>query len=523
MKNILLATVAVVPLLATGTLTASSQDIKQGREGMSQSSPGRAQGREGMSQSSPGRAEGQENRSQAQGKEIQGKEAQGKEAQGKEVQGKSEAADKTSHSSGAQEKTQGNAQAKTEHDDASSNRAATANQDRAKHQANSESRKQPAESKAKQGSNESRSKAADRDVGTKTKQESNAGGQDKATRGNQKQANEPQKEPARTTGQANRPNQDNAERSKEHAQQNGSDENRGGEAGGRVTLNQDQRARIQRTVLSGRDAPRVDSVDFGVNIGVVVPSGIRISEVPSTLVEINPQWQGDEYFVVRDEIVIIDHSRRIVATVPVGSSSTSIETRTSSAKSGGFDIRRVQEILIEKGFYHGRVDGEFGADTKQALILFQRREGMEANGRIDERTSAALGVSGRTEGRAGQTEEKGPSNEDDQKQGQAEPKGQSKDRQGNQPSTSGQAGGSSKSPEDHSSNGQNDDAKSNNARDKDKSGQNDRSSTSGQAGRTPSAGEGQPGGADGRAMKPQNEPASPGNAGGAGDNQKRRD
>ena len=513
MKKILLATVAVVPLLAVGTLPASSQDIKQGREG--------------MSQSSPGRAEGQEDRSQAQGREIQGKEAQGKEAQGKEaqgkdVQGKSEAAEKTG--SGAKEQTQGNAQAKTEHDSASPNRAATANPDQAKHQPNSGSKKQAAESNPKQGS-EARSKAVDRNNGTKAKQESNAGGQNKAGQADQKQANEPQKEPARTSGQATRPNQDNAEQSKDRAQRNGSDEDRGGEAGGRVTLSQDQRTRIQQTVLSGRDAPRVDRVDFDVNVGVVVPNRIRISEVPSTLIEINPQWRGDEYFVVRDEIVIIDHSRRIVATVPVGSSSTSIETGTSTADSGGYDIRRVQEILVEKGFYHGRVDGEFGPDTKQALILFQRREGIEANGRIDDRTFAALGVSGRTEGRAGQTEEKGPSNQNDQKEGQADSKGQLRDGQGNRPSTSGQAGGSSKSSGDHGLNGQKDDVKGTEAKDRDKSGQNDRSSTSGQAERAPSTGDNkaQPSGTEGRAMKPQNEPANPGNAGGAGDNQRKRD
>ena len=518
MKKILLATVAVVPLLAAGTLPASSQDIKQGREGMSQASP---------------RAEGQENRKQAPGKEIQGKEAQGiqgkeaqsKEAQRKEVQGKSEAAGKTS--AGAKEQTQGTAQAKTEHDNASPNRAATANQDQAKHQPNSQSKKQAAESKPKQGADEGGSKAADRNNGAKAKQGSNAAAQNKAGRADQKQANEPQKEPARTTGQATRPNQDNAEQGKEHGQQTGADENRGGEAGGRVTLSQDQRTRIQQTVLSGRDAPRVDKVDFDVNVGVVVPSRVRISEVPSTLIEINPQWRGDEYFVVRDEIVIVDHSRRIVAMVPVGSSSTSIETRSSTADSGGYDIRRVQEVLLEKGFYHGRVDGEFGPDTRQALILFQRREGMEATGRIDERTYAALGVSGRTEGRAGQTEEKGPSNQSDQKQGQADSKGQPRDRQGNQPSsTSGQAGGSSRSSEDHGLNGQKDDVKGNEAKDRDKSGQNDRPSTSGQGERTPSAGDNkapqQPAGtgSEGRAMKPQNEPANPGNA---GDNQRKRD
>src|SRR5579862_5968945 len=108
MKKILLATVAVVPLLAAGMSHASAQEIKQ-------------QGKEGISQSSPARAAGQDSRSQAQGKEIQGK---------------SEAADKVGQNSGAREKTEGKAQARTEPNNgapASSDR--TARQDKSKDQA----------------------------------------------------------------------------------------------------------------------------------------------------------------------------------------------------------------------------------------------------------------------------------------------------------------------------------------------------------------------------------------------------
>ena len=127
MKKILLATVAVVPLLAAGMSPASAQDIKQ-------------QGKEGVSQSSPARTAGPESRSHAQGKEIQGK---------------SEAADKVGQNSGAREKTEGKAQAKTEPGNggpASSDRAAR--QDKSKDQAGSESSKQALGSKAKQGADE---------------------------------------------------------------------------------------------------------------------------------------------------------------------------------------------------------------------------------------------------------------------------------------------------------------------------------------------------------------------------------
>ena len=169
-----------------------------------------------------------------------------------------------------------------------------------------------------------------------------------------------------------------------------------------MTLNDEQRTRIRRP-CSRRDIPRVDHVDFSVNVGTEVPTSVRIVEVPPTLIEIYPEWQGDQYFVESDDIVIVDHSRKIVAVVPVGSSSASTETRstTTTVSSGGPDIVQVQQILIEKGYYHGRADGKMGRDTREALIAFQRKEGINATGEIDERTTTALGVSGHTEGNAG--------------------------------------------------------------------------------------------------------------------------
>jgi peptidoglycan hydrolase-like protein with peptidoglycan-binding domain len=140
-----------------------------------------------------------------------------------------------------------------------------------------------------------------------------------------------------------------------------------------------------------------------LDVGVVGPREVMFARVPRTLVEIDAGWQDDEYFVVRDEIVICDHSRRIVAVIPLGSSSASYETRSrSTIDAGDIDIRRVQEVLIEKGYYHGPVDGVLGTETRRALTRFQEREGIEARGVIDERTYVALGIragSGRTEGR----------------------------------------------------------------------------------------------------------------------------
>ena len=63
---------------------------------------------------------------------------------------------------------------------------------------------------------------------------------------------------------------------------------------------------------------------------------------------------------------------------------------------GPDEIRQVQIVLKEKGLYRGEPDGVLGTATTQALIAFQRREGLQANGRIDTRTVTALGVSNRS-------------------------------------------------------------------------------------------------------------------------------
>ena len=99
-----------------------------------------------------------------------------------------------------------------------------------------------------------------------------------------------------------------------------------------MNLSDEQRTKVRETVLSGRDVPRVDRVNFEIEVGRPVPREVRIREVPTTLVEIYPEWRGHEYFVVNDEIVIVDRSRRIVSRVPVGSSSASVEHRGSSRK-----------------------------------------------------------------------------------------------------------------------------------------------------------------------------------------------
>jgi len=168
-----------------------------------------------------------------------------------------------------------------------------------------------------------------------------------------------------------------------------------------ANLTNEQRTKIRETVLNRNNVPRVNRVDFAMNIGTVVPDSVRIVEVPPTLVEIDSAWRGDEYFVVQDEIVIVDQNRKIVATLPVGSESAGEAAGTTSTGGGGTmatadlssdEIREIQTVLIEKGFLKGGADGMFGPETREALIAFQKREGIEATGSIDTRTVGSLGL-----------------------------------------------------------------------------------------------------------------------------------
>jgi hypothetical protein len=48
-----------------------------------------------------------------------------------------------------------------------------------------------------------------------------------------------------------------------------------------------------------------------------VPTRVRVVAVPPPLIEIHPQWRGYMYFVVGDQIIIVDRRHRIVAIINV--------------------------------------------------------------------------------------------------------------------------------------------------------------------------------------------------------------
>jgi Protein of unknown function (DUF1236) len=86
---------------------------------------------------------------------------------------------------------------------------------------------------------------------------------------------------------------------------------------GAVNLTTEQRTTIRQEVLTER-APRATNINFSVNVGTVVPSSVRVVEVPPTIVRIQPRWKGYRYFVYNDEIIIVEpRTLKIVAILDV--------------------------------------------------------------------------------------------------------------------------------------------------------------------------------------------------------------
>jgi hypothetical protein len=86
--------------------------------------------------------------------------------------------------------------------------------------------------------------------------------------------------------------------------------------GSNVTLTTEQRTKIRQTVLTG-NAPRATNVNFSVSVGTVVPTSVRVVAVPTVIVDIHPEWRGYMYFVVDDQIIIVDRGHRIIAVLDV--------------------------------------------------------------------------------------------------------------------------------------------------------------------------------------------------------------
>lgn len=129
---------------------------------------------------------------------------------------------------------------------------------------------------------------------------------------------------------------DRADRDRDNGRRNRTD--RGRDPRESVKLSQEQRTRI-----SARFSERIDRLHvrpisrsrISVSVGVVLPSAIRVHDIPVEIVDIYPSFRGHKFVLVEDEIVIIQpRSRRIVATIPRDGERASLRSTTGAAATG---------------------------------------------------------------------------------------------------------------------------------------------------------------------------------------------
>jgi len=117
-----------------------------------------------------------------------------------------------------------------------------------------------------------------------------------------------------------------------------------------VNINDQQRTRVSQSIAR-LDVKPVTSVNFSLSAGTVVPRDVRLTTLPADVVEIVPQYRGFSFFVVKDEIVIVEpQSYKIVATLPYSGSTAAAAPQRERTKSSFSD--RDREVIRK----HSRSD-----------------------------------------------------------------------------------------------------------------------------------------------------------------------
>jgi Protein of unknown function (DUF1236) len=96
----------------------------------------------------------------------------------------------------------------------------------------------------------------------------------------------------------------------------GAKEGKTGGAG--AELSTQQRTEVRQTILQSGNVPRISrsEVNINISVGTVVPRSVRLVSIPETIVRIRPAWRGFLYFVVEDEIIVVEpRSLKIVAVI----------------------------------------------------------------------------------------------------------------------------------------------------------------------------------------------------------------
>ncbi|WP_449241671.1 spore cortex-lytic enzyme [Desulfoscipio gibsoniae] len=82
------------------------------------------------------------------------------------------------------------------------------------------------------------------------------------------------------------------------------------------------------------------------------------------------------------------------ALILLSGNSAQAQVKTLYWGSRGSEVTVLQQKLNQWGYFHGFVDGTYGSATYRAVLDFQRKNGLRADGVVGPSTQAALGIGG---------------------------------------------------------------------------------------------------------------------------------
>ncbi|MGX9390494.1 DUF1236 domain-containing protein [Nitrobacteraceae bacterium UC4446_H13] len=90
-----------------------------------------------------------------------------------------------------------------------------------------------------------------------------------------------------------------------------------GQAGAGAKLSTEQRTKITSVIREQKVQPET-TINFNVAVGTRVPKTVHFHPLPAEIITVYPDWRGYEFFLVRDEIVVVNpRTLEIVAVLEV--------------------------------------------------------------------------------------------------------------------------------------------------------------------------------------------------------------
>jgi len=179
----------------------------------------------------------------------------------------------------------------------------------------------------------------------------------------------------RTTTERNErsaPSQERAtERERGVNDRNASRESRESEQRTRVSasLDESHRSRLH-TAIARIDARPVTNVDFSISVGTVVPRTVELRPLPASIVEIIPAYRDYDYFVVRNNVVIVEPETHKIVDVIARSSSSRAQVERKSRK---VELTRQQREVIHKRYATRRhVTTGAGSQVEEDITVGER-------------------------------------------------------------------------------------------------------------------------------------------------------